>query len=110
MNKKQTTWEERFFENELEFIEYIKTLPISKTAQDEVISHEKAHYEVAKRLGYQGKYAVECIFLDTGFRAYRGTVKFKQGITNPDHARQILSAPEELSENDKRKLEEMLKL
>ena len=96
------------FDNELQFRTYVSMLPISIEKQQEIIEHEKAHYETAQRLGYSAKYAIEEAKSLGGFRKYRGSVIYDPEVTNPEHIRQIISAPESLSQDDKKDLEEIL--
>lgn len=94
------------FDDYKEFEHYVRLLPMSIYNQTEMLEHERAHIETARRLGYTGKYQIEEQTPDRGFKKYRAAFLLDENVTNPEHIEAILMAPKNPSESDYAQLKE----
>lgn len=97
------------FDNYQEFMHHVRTLPVSRRAQNEMLEHEKAHLETAARLGYGGEYQLDEITLANGHREYQPAFMLYGEVENPEHIRAIIMAPKHPSESDLAKLKECVR-
>ena len=91
----------------------LEKMGIARDEIEIIAAHERAHYETAKRLGYNPCYGCEVLLKEYSLGPFkikkpeiRAMVVFKEEIRVEDHIK-ILSAPENLSLMDKEMLRKL---